>query len=371
MFRFSSLRQYDWILVLIVFVLSAIGFAAIYSVDLSRGAPLVFFPVQLIALGIGTVGLSVAALMHMRIFELQARWIYALGAILLATVLVFGVTVRGTTGWFRIAGFSFQPAEFAKISLVLFLGWLIHRYGRKFHGPQFFIASGIATGLLVGLIMMQPDLGSALVLLGVWFGMLVFVGVKKRYIFSLVGLVLLAFIAGWFFFFQDYQRDRLLTFMDPERDLLGAGYNVTQSVIAVGSGEFFGRGLGFGSQSQLRFLPEAQTDFVFAVIAEELGFVGASLVLLFFFLLLWRLLRIVRLSQSEFGAYVVLGIAFVFFVQLVFNIGGALGLLPITGVTLPFVSYGGSSLIINLFLIGVAQSVYHASAASRSGAMYR
>lgn len=361
MFRFSTLRTFDWWLVLIVLMLTTIGFAAIYSVDLSRGTSLVYFPVQSIALGISLVLLGISSLMHMRLYQLYARWIYVLSVVLLVAVLQFGVTIRGTTGWFRIAGFSFQPAEFAKVGIVIGLGWLISRYGRRFYGPHFFLASALLTMVSVGLIMMQPDLGSALVLMGAWFGYLIAVGVEKKYIFTLIGSAVAVFVIAWFFLFQPYQKNRILTFIDPERDPLGAGYNVTQSVIAIGSGQFFGRGLGFGSQSQLHFLPEAQTDFVFAVIAEELGFIGSSFLLLLFFALLWRLLHIVRYSRSEFGSYVVLGIAFVFFMQLVFNIGGALGLLPITGVTLPFVSYGGSSLIINFLLIGIVQSIAHAS----------
>ncbi|OGH70165.1 MAG: rod shape-determining protein RodA [Candidatus Magasanikbacteria bacterium RIFCSPHIGHO2_02_FULL_51_14] len=370
MFHLARFRNYDWLLTAAVLVLAAVGFAAIYSVDLSRGDTLVYFPTQAIAFGIGVLVLLIAAGLHASVYETYAKWLYLGGFLLLAAVLVFGETVRGTTGWFRILGVSFQPAEFAKVGLVVALGWLIHRYDRGFHKPQFVVASALLALLPAGLILLQPDFGSAFVLLAVWFGMMLFSGIQKRYIALIAGALAFGFIAAWLFVFADYQKDRFLTFLNPERDPLGAGYNVTQSVIAVGSGQFFGRGLGFGSQSQLHFLPEAQTDFIFSVISEELGFLGASVVLLLFFFLLSRLLRIVRASRSEFGAYVALGILLLFFAQIMLNVGGAVGLLPITGVTLPFVSYGGSSLIMNFLLVGIAQSVAYSSVPSASQGIF-
>lgn len=357
----SSFRIYDWLLTVAVFVLVAISFSAVYSVDLSQGEELIYFPTQLTAFMIGVAVFFVVANLHMTIYKSYSVLFYIFSLVLLVGVLFLGVSIRGTTGWFRFGGFSFQPAEFAKVGLIIFLGWLVERYGRRFDKPQFFIASGLATALFVGLILLQPDLGSALILFSIWLGILLLAGVKKRYILLVVGLLVISFLAGWFFLFKDYQKERLLTFIDPASDPLGAGYNVTQSIIAVGSGQFFGRGLGSGSQSQLHFLPEAQTDFIFSVIAEELGFVGVFAVLTLFFLVLWRLIRIVRMSRSEFGAYVVIGIILLFLAQIVFNIGGAVGLIPITGVTLPFISYGGSSLIINCLLIGVAQSIARSS----------
>ncbi len=353
----SSLRRYDWFLVAVVFVLISIGFAAIYSIDLSRGEDLIYFPTQLIALGIGSAVLLIAARVHMSFYQASAKFAYIVSAALLVGVLIFGVTIRGTTGWFRVAGFSFQPAELSKVALILAMGFLMYRQGRRFDKLQFVVLSGIITFVLAGLIMMQPDLGSALVLGGIWFGLLLIGGAKKRYLLFLISAVLFMFVIGWFFLFQDYQKDRLATFLNPEADPLGAGYNVTQSIIAIGAGQFFGRGLGFGSQSQLHFLPEAQTDFIFSVIAEELGFVGAVTVLILYMLLLWRLMLIARNSRNDFGTYTVMGIIMLFVVQVVFNIGAATGLLPVTGLTLPFVSYGGSSLIINLFLIGIAESI--------------
>ncbi|MBI2989935.1 MAG: rod shape-determining protein RodA [Candidatus Magasanikbacteria bacterium] len=356
-----GLRSFDWILVAAVLILSMVGMAAIYSVDLSRGEDLIFFPTQLLALSLGFLAILVLGFVHISFFESQALLAYLSAFFLLVLVLFFGQTIRGTTGWFRVAGFSFQPAEFAKLALILFLGWRIERQGRRFDRWQFVLATGFMTFLLVGLIIAQPDLGSAAILAGIWFSLLLVSRTKKRYIVSLVGFVVLAMVLGWFFFFQDYQKERLLTFLNPERDPLGAGYNVSQSIIAVGSGKWLGRGLGFGSQSQLHFLPEAQTDFIFSVIGEELGFMGALLLLLVYSVLLWRLVHSARICRSDFGAYTVLGIALMFLLQLLVNIGAAIGMLPVTGVTLPFVSYGGSSLLINCLLIGIAQSALRSS----------
>ncbi len=350
-------RNFDWLLLILILVMVSVGLASIYSVDLSRGTDLIYFPTQLTALVIGLVVFLLASVLHVAFFRSFSRIIYLLSLLLLILVLFFGETVRGTTGWFRVAGFSFQPAELAKLGLVLLLAWWIEKYGRRFDKWQFVFTSGFFTALLAGLIILQPDLGSALVLLGIWLGLLLLTGTKKRYIFILLGIFLAVSLFSWFVLLQGYQKERLLTFVSPERDPLGAGYNVSQSVIAVGSGKFLGSGLGFGSQSQLHFLPEAQTDFIFSVIAEDLGFVGVSVVLTLYFLLLWRLLYIARKASDDFSAYLVLGIALLFLIQVSVNMGGALGMLPVTGVTLPFLSYGGSSMVVNFLLLGMAESV--------------
>jgi len=349
-------RRFDWVVLSAVLVLTMLGLAAIYSVDLSRGEALIFFPTQITALFLGLIAIAVIANIHISFFESSALLFYATALVLLIAVLFFGVSIRGTTGWFRIAGFSFQPAEFAKLALILFLGWRITRQARRFDTWQFVAASGVMSIIFAGLIMMQPDLGSAAILMGIWFGLVMLTGTKKRYIFALMGIILIAVVIGWMFFFKAYQKERLLTFIDPGRDPLGSGYNVTQSIIAVGSGQLLGRGLGFGSQSQLHFLPEAQTDFIFSVIGEELGFVGVNIMLIVYVILLWRLVMIAKNCTSDFSAYTVLGIALLFLLQMIINVGAAIGLLPLTGVTLPFVSYGGTSLLINMILVGIAES---------------
>ncbi|PIR74277.1 MAG: rod shape-determining protein RodA [Candidatus Magasanikbacteria bacterium CG10_big_fil_rev_8_21_14_0_10_47_10] len=352
---------YDWMLTIVLFILSLFGLAAIYSVDLSRGTELLYFPTQAVAIGIGFIFFLVSSHIHKVRYESASRIIYIVGLLLLTLVLFFGVTIRGTTGWFRFFGFSFQPAEFAKASLILMLGWWISRQGRRFDAWEFVVSSGLATGLYVGLILLQPDLGSSLVLVGIWFGLVLMAGTKKRYIVMTVLAAVVIAVVGWFFLFEQYQKERVLTFLNPELDPLGSGYNVTQSIIAIGSGQFFGRGLGFGSQSQLHFLPEAQTDFIVSVIGEELGFVGLFSLLVLYLILLLRLLRLAKMAKDDFSAYTIMGVLLFLFVQIMVNIGGATGVLPVTGVPLPFVSYGGSSLIMGYSVLGMVQSLGRSS----------
>ena len=352
-----SPRSFDWQLFTAVILLILMGMAAVYSVDLSRGSSLFYFKKQLLALGIGLIFLFAASISQHTLWRYLAKWWYLFSLLLMGSVLIFGQTIRGTKGWFSLAGFSFQPVEMAKIGLILMTAYIISRFGRRFDRPLFFFGTGIVTLLLLILTMLQPDLGSAVILAAIWFGMVWAVGARRLYLVLFTAGIILLAVIGWFFFLKDYQKDRLANFVNPGRDPLGSGYNVTQSIIAVGSGKLFGRGLGFGSQSQLRFLPEAQTDFIFSVIGEEMGLAGVAAMLVLFALLFWRLLLIIQKSDDDFVAATATGILILFFAQLFTNVGANLGLLPVTGVTLPFVSYGGSSLVINLLLVGILESM--------------
>jgi len=352
-----SVRNFDWYLLGAVLLLTAIGLAAIYSVDLSRGAGLIFFKKQLIGVGIGSVLLFVCSLTQYSLWRNLAKWIYFFSMILLLLVLFFGEIVNNARSWFSLLGFSFQPVELTKLGLILILAYIISRFGRRFDRPLFFYGTGLLCFLSVVLVSLQPDLGSAVLLGLIWFGLMLVVGARRLYVLTAVLAVILMAVGGWFFFLQDYQKQRLLIFINPNRDPLGSGYNLTQSIIAVGAGQFIGRGLGFGSQSQLHFLPEAQSDFIFSVIGEELGFAGVVAMLILFAILFWRLVMIIRKTRDDFAAVVASGALILFFIQFSINIGANIGLLPITGITLPFVSYGGSSLLVSLLLIGILQSV--------------
>lgn len=359
MFAFNrfSLRGFDWVFLATVFFLIAIGFAVIYSVDLSRGSELVYTKKQLVAFAIGMAVLIVASFSKHSLFRNYSKWLYFLSLILLVAVLLFGRTIRGTTGWFDLGAFSFQPVEVAKVGVILMLAYIISRFGREHGRPLFFFGTGALALIPIILVLLQPDLGSAALLGIIWFALIWLTGTKRTYIFIFFGSLALLAVFSWFFLLQDYQKDRLLTFVDPSRDPLGSGYNVIQSTIAVGSGQLTGRGLGFGSQSQLRFLPETQTDFVFSVVGEELGLAGVIVILGLFGVLFWRLFVLVRKTDDEFIALTASGIIVLFFAQFFINIGSSVGLLPVTGITLPFVSYGGSSLIINMFLVGLVESL--------------
>lgn len=359
MFRAPGfVRQFDWLLFAAVFALVLFGLTAIYSVALSQtSADFIFIKKQVLALVIGGVGFGVFALSNYRQLRSYSLILYLVGILFLLGVLIFGTTVRGTTGWFAVAGFSFQPVELMKIILIIVLARYFSDRARRRLGWREIIESGILVAVPTILVLLQPDLGSALILVMLWAAVILVAGIRKVHLLILTLGFSLTSVLSWFFVLADYQKARIMTFLNPAYDPLGQGYNVTQAMIAIGSGGWFGRGLGFGSQSQLKFLPEAQTDFIFAVIAEELGFLGVLLVLAAFILLITRILRLIKLSTDNFTSYLLLGIGAVIFFQFLVNVGMNLGLLPVTGVALPFVSYGGSSLLMTLIMIGIVESV--------------
>ncbi len=351
------MRHHDWVLTGSVILLMAIGLSAVYSIDLSRGGELVLTIRQALAIGVGCIAIWVFGSIHRTSYRRTAPYVYIIAVILLFSVLLFGTTIRGTTGWFRLAGFSFQPVEFAKIALILFTAYLIYRHARRVEKIEFFLGTLLSAGLLVGLVLLQPDTGSALILAGIWFGVFALTRTRTRYIISVIGTSVLLAIAAWFFFLAPYQKDRVIAFVYGNSIEADASYNLEQSIIAIGSGRLTGQGLGLGSQSQLHFLPEAQTDFIFAAIGEELGFVGAAIVIALFSVIIGRLLWLATRVGDDFEAYTLIGIAVLFGLHLVINVGGVLRLLPLTGIPLPFVSYGGSSLVMSSFVVGIAQSM--------------
>ncbi len=355
--RFSRFRSADWLVVLSAFLLILFGLAAIYSVDLSRGAELVNVKKQLIAVFVALVASFFLATSNYKLLRNYSLVLYVVGVLFLIAVLVFGTTVRGARGWFVFAQASLQPVEFMKFALIVSLASYFSQRARSDFGLREFFESALITALPVCLILLQPDLGSASILVGVWFILTLFAGMRTRFVLSLVAIGSGALLFAWQFLFATYQKARLLTFLSPQFDPLGQGYNVAQAVIAIGAGGWFGRGLGFGSQSQLKFLPESQTDFIFAVIAEELGFIGVILLLAAFTVLFIRFAHLIRHARDSFTAFLVIGIACVFFLQILVNVGMNLGLLPVTGIGLPLVSYGGSSLVLFVLLLGVIQSI--------------
>ncbi|MFA5076694.1 MAG: rod shape-determining protein RodA [Patescibacteria group bacterium] len=354
----SKLRKLDWIVFSCIFLLVCFGLVAIYSVTLSTENPDWFnLTKQLIAFGIGLVLFFTLSLVDFRVFKTYARWFYWSGIILLLLVLLVGVTLRGTRGWFNLVGFNFQPIELMKILLIIYLAYYFSKQRRPLNQLKYLIITGLVTILPFILTVLQPDFGSALILVLIWFGLVLAIGLARYQWLSLIVLGVITFLVAWNFVFVDYQKERVLTFLDSRADPLGAGYNVTQSMIAIGSGRLIGRGVGFGSQSQLKFLPAAQTDFIFAVIAEELGLLGIFLVLGLFFLIFYRLFRLIQRARDDFGLFLVLGVMLLLFIEMFLNIAVNLGLAPVTGITLPLVSYGGSSLIFTLAALGLVQSV--------------
>jgi len=320
---------------------------------------------QLIYLGLGAVVIFVVSLIDYRFLCRYSWWIYGAVLLMLALVLILGEEVNGARRWFRFGPVKLQPSEFAKIALVFALadgvmrlrhiiGWLWTSLGGLFIiGPP------------MVLILIQPDLGTALVFLAIWFGLLFLGGINIRILLGYIVLGALT-IPVMLQFLQPYQRARLTAFLNPEADPLGAGYQVIQSKIAIGHGGLFGQGLFNGTQNALGFLPGEHTDFIFAIAAEEMGIVGAGLILLGLFLILLTGLAISEVTDDFLGKLVAGGIIGMLAFQIIVNVGITLGLMPVTGIPLPFISYGGSAFLTNCAAIGVLVSIHrHASTKGR------
>ena len=279
--------------------------------------------------------------------------LYIIIVLLLILVLFLGIEARGSVRWIPLGIFNIQPSEFAKPVLILFLAQF---WSKNFPSWISIFKSFLISLPLVILIFKQPDLGSSLSLLAIWFGMLFGARVSFKKILIL-GLIILFIVPTSWLFLHDYQKQRITSFLSPDSDPLGRGYNLIQSTIAVGSGEFFGRGLGRGTQSRLQFLPEFRTDFIFASIAEEMGFLGSLIILSLYLFLFIYCIKIATSVNDLFNFLIIFGTLSMLLFQFFVNTGMTLGLLPITGITLPLISYGGSSLIATLFSLGMISSV--------------
>ncbi len=352
--RHLSWSFLDWWLLIAVAVLFFLGLAALASVELSRGgATFIFLQKQGIA---ALLGIAVACFLGTRpvsAFRAYAYLAYLSGVFSLGAVLLFGKTLNGATGWFIIGGFAFQPVEWMKIALVLFLAHIFSSNKERRISWQLLGKCALIVGIPVALLLRQPDLGGAIILVAIAAIMIFFAGVSVRHIVLLLLCGVLAGVVGWFGLFADYQKERVYTFLYPTSDPLKTGYNVNQAKIAIGSGGLLGRGFAGGSQSQLQFLPESQSDFIFAVIAEEYGFIGSCFILGAYGLVLFRLLNGSRQSSDHFAGFLLVGGVALFGVQAAVHIGTNMAILPATGIALPFVSYGGSSLLMSFIALGI------------------
>jgi len=354
----SHFYNFDWVIMAAILLLVTFGLVEIYSVALGRESlDLLNFHKQIVFVILGFVLLIAFSFIDYYFLKSVSRYLFFFGVILLVSVLIFGETIRGTKGWFNLAGFSLQPVEFIKIILILFLANYFSGLATKVKTTKnFFISAGYML-VFVGLVLMQPDFGSALILSAIWIILIMAADFNLKY-FLAIGLVgVILFTSAWFFFFKDYQKERVMTFVSPTANSLESGYNISQAIIAIGSGGITGKGVGFGSQSQLKFLPEAQNDFIFAVISEELGFLGVALVLSFYFILFFRCFRILKKINNDFGIYFLIGASGLIFIQMFINIGMNLGIMPVVGLPLPFISYGGSSLLSLMIIVGIMQNI--------------
>ncbi|MCX6760591.1 MAG: FtsW/RodA/SpoVE family cell cycle protein [Candidatus Nealsonbacteria bacterium] len=275
----------------------------------------------------------------------------------LVGIFFFAPLIRGVKSWYKIGIFSIDPIELTKIVLIILLAKYFSKRHVEMYQVRHILLSGFYVFLPVVLVFLQPNMGSVLILVSLWIGILIVSGIKIRHFLVLLFCAFLVLILGWNFLLKDYQKGRIISFVSPQVEPLGINWNQNQAKIAIGSGKIFGQGIGAGSQTQYGFLPETQTDFIFASIAEETGLAGVSILLLLFLILIWRIFKIALSSQSNFSRLFSTGIATLIISQVFINIGMNLGILPIIGIPLPLVSYGGNGLITLLMGIGILENI--------------
>jgi len=360
-----KIKTFDYSIAVIPIVFLAVGIAVIYSLVMGTGNDGLAFKQAWIALA-GLAVMFMVSFSDYRFFRGTSFITYLITLVLLVLVNFMGKTTNGAMNWLDLGFFQLQPSEMAKIFLIISLSSYFAPLIGKVRWRHIFFSLLLLLPPLA-LILKEPDLGTAMVVTVVYLTLLLISKLsadKLLIIFSVIGAVLAVGILAYANvkpfgkMLQQYQRERITVFLEPQTDPYGRGYNVRQAQITVGSGGIIGKGLGKGSQSQLQFLPEPHTDFIFAGIAESFGFLGSFVFLGLYCFFLIRLIDIAALAQDNFGTLTVFGIAAMFATQLVISVGMNLGLLPVTGIPLPFLSYGGTSLLISLFSVGLAQSVY-------------
>lgn len=352
------LKRFDFFLLFLTVGVSVYGLVIIYSATRAMDLPDPYYLVvrQAIWLGVGLAGILAVNFFNYNFFAKWSKYFYAFILVLLGVVLVIG-RGPGVRSWIDIGIIDIQPSEHAKLILIIFLARILSdKKSRLENRFTAIIMPLVYTFVLVGLVSLQPDLGTAMVLVAILLGMLFVAGTGWRYLFFLVGAGLVLMPIMWHFL-KDYQKMRLIVFLNPGADPLGAGYQLTQSMIAIGSGWLWGKGLFEGSQARLMFLPEQHTDFIFSVLGEELGFVGAVVLLVVYMVIIYRIFWISSRAMDSFGALVCSGVAFMLVFQIMVNIGMAIGIMPVTGLPLPFMSYGGNSLLVNCLSIGLVINI--------------
>jgi rod shape determining protein RodA len=292
---------------------------------------------------------------------LRSRWValslYTFAITLLVLLIFLGKISHGAEGWFSFGAFSFQPSDFAKVALIIVLAKYFSRRHIEIANIRHIIVSGAYTFFLFALVLLHPDLGSAMIIFLVWLGMVMVSGISKKHLLAMIGIGALAFVMLWNFGFQEYQKNRIRNFVNPLSDIHGAGYNAYQSTVAVGSGQFWGKGVGYGTQSRLKFLPEYQTDFIFAAFAEEWGFVGVAILFSLYGFLIWRIIMNAMRGTTNFEILFGAGVAVFFIVHIAVNVGMNMHLLPVTGTPLPFMSYGGTHTLSEFLLLGILMAM--------------
>lgn len=351
-------KNFEWGILICTIILLAIGLVALFSA--TQNSDYEEFKKQIMWIGISIPVIVVVIFVDYEILAKISPVIYGLSLISLVAVL-FTEPINGATSWFNIGPFSFQPAEFAKIAVVLFIANVIVKLQQKGRDEiNRFCKLGIILATVAVptlLIIKQPDYGTALAFLVALIFMLYVAGINKKYIITAVLLVVILVPLAYFFILPDHAKARIDVYLNPNLDPRGDGYNIIQSKLAIGAGQIFGMGLFKGNQTQLGYLYPKTTDFIFAVISEEMGFVVAGAIIVLYVILITKSIQVAKTAKDDLGSYIATGIVGIFFFHMLENIGMTMGLLPITGIPLPFVSYGGSSMLTNLTLIAILLNI--------------
>lgn len=350
----NSLKDVDRFLFVGVIILVLFGLAVIYSTSFGTDK-IVNFQKQVVFSAIGIALMVGAALVDYRTLKTYSGILYVMAVLILGLTLIVSYETRGVYRWLNLGELSIGPSEFVKLILVIILAKFFST--RNVGEFRYILLSAVYAGVLIGLVFLQPDMGMAAVFFAIWILMLFVSGAKFKHL-AVVVVFTLVFAAGsWNFALKDYQKERVWAFLNPAQDPLGRGYNVIQAKIAVGSGGLLGKGFARGTQSQLNFLPEKYSDFIFAALAEEFGFLGIGLLFLIFFFIFSRILSVIKKVNDAFGKMLIFGIGIMIFSGFFINIAANISLLPVTGLPLPLISYGGSSLLATLLSLGIIQSV--------------
>ncbi len=348
---FGFLKKIDWVLVFSILLISFFGLLTMNSFSANNA----FFSKQILWLSISFIVMIVSSFFDWKFLKKTGfvMFLYGLSVFLLLFLFIVGSVFKGAQSWFDLGALSFQPVDFAKLATIILLAKYFSRRHIEIANIKHILVSGFYTFIVFLLVFLQPDFGSAIIIFSIWLCLIFVSGISKKHLLGvfLIGLTCFGFL--WQFVFKPYQKERIVNFVNPMADISGGGYNVYQSTIAIGSGQVFGKGIGLGSQSKLKFLPEYQTDFIFSAFAEEWGFVGVIIIFVLFTIVLVKIIRISLKGESNFEILFGVGIFILLSVHITINIGMTIGLLPVTGNTLPFMSYGGSHLLNEFLAIGI------------------
>ena len=341
----------DWFLLIAALTISTLGLVTMRSFSEENA----FFERQVVWIGMAICIFFVASLPEYGFLRRVPLVVSLYGGIvsLLGLVFIFGTIIMGARERFDLGAFFVQPSDPAKVVLIVLLSKYFTRRHIEIAHIRHILISGAYAFALFALVFFQPDLGSAIIIAAIWLGMVLLAGISWKHLAALIMAALLISGAAWHYGLHEYQKERILTFLHPLSDIHGTGYNAYQSAVAIGSGELVGKGIGYGTQSKLRFLPEYQTDFIFAAYAEEWGFIGVLILFGLFTVLIMRILGHALRGSDNFDSLFAAGVAIYFLAQFAVHVGMNIGLLPITGTTMPFMSYGGSHLLTEYFVLGV------------------